>query len=86
MISPAEISLLVVPGGALVTKLTAASPAAAGGLLEGDTITKVGIVDISQGASLEKELEKVKPADPVEFTVLRAGKTIPITITADTLP
>ncbi len=85
VVTPPEISLLVVPGGALVTKIIPASPAALVGLLEGDTIIKVAGIDISQGGSLEKELEKVKPADPVELTVFRAGKTVSIIITAETL-
>jgi S1-C subfamily serine protease len=76
---------LVVPKGVYVTAVTANGPSAIAGLAVGDTITKMGQTEINENVLFEELLEAVKPADPVTFKVLRAGKTIDITITAGTL-
>ncbi len=85
IVTPAESALLVVPKGAYVTALTPSSPAVLAGLAVGDTITKIGEVTVDETSVLEDLLEAYKPADPVSIVVFRAGKSVPIIITAGTL-
>lgn len=72
--------------GAVVEKagnlpaVTAGSPAANAGLLEGDVIVSVNNVDVPLKSDLERELVKFKPGEKVSFTVFRGKEKIQLTI------
>jgi serine protease Do len=61
-------------------------PAAAGGLKEGDIITKIGDQAIDTLHPLDALLSQYSPGDTVSLKVLRAGKEISILITLGTRP
>jgi S1-C subfamily serine protease len=61
-------------------------PAAAGGLKEGDIITRIGDQAIDTLHPLDALLSQYSPGDTVSLKVLRAGKEISILITLGTRP
>ncbi len=63
-VNPAEVA--VIPG----------SPADKAGIQENDIITKVNGQDIDENTSLISILQKYKPGDTIELTILRKGQTI----------
>jgi S1-C subfamily serine protease len=62
------------------------SPAEKAGLKERDIITEVDGQKVDQTHSLTSRLNKHKPGDKVELTVLRDGKTLHISATLGTMP
>ena len=63
------------PAGAYIKQVTAGGPAAKAGLRQGDIITKVNDVTISNSLELTHELFKYKPGDTVKITYYRGGNT-----------
>jgi S1-C subfamily serine protease len=74
--SPDGAQPAVTPGG----------PAAQAGLLEGDVITAIDGVRIDSHAPLEDLLSQHRPGDDVTLEVVRAGRTISLTLTLGTRP
>jgi putative serine protease PepD len=66
--------LETVPGG---------SPAAAGGLREGDLVTKVDGKRITDGISLIVAIRSHQPGETIEVDVLRSGRTRTMQVTLD---
>ncbi|MER7608731.1 trypsin-like peptidase domain-containing protein [Nocardioides sp. NPDC127503] len=59
--------------GALISVVEAGSPAAAGGLKDGDRVTKVGDVTVTDGIGMIVAIRAHQPGETVEFTVMRNG-------------
>jgi serine protease Do len=72
--------------GALVSDLTARSPALKAGLKPGDTIVKVNDVEIVDDRDLAKVIGKVSPGTDVKLAIIRDGKPETITVTLGTMP
>lgn len=85
---------LKVTRGAYIPKATdtgsqtiiSGGPAAKAGLKEGDVITKVGSVALSEKTSLLSALGQHKVGDTVKLTVVRGDKTLTIDVTLGTAP
>jgi S1-C subfamily serine protease len=90
-ISEAEGKLIAAPAGARVVATEEApavvpgSPADKAGLREGDTITEIAGNKVTQDAHVEQYLEKFKPGDSVQLTVIRGTETVAITLQAGQL-
>jgi serine protease Do len=61
-------------GGCLVREVMKSSPAAKGGLKEGDIILKVGDSRILDAADLRNKVAMLRPGEKYDFEVLRDGK------------
>ena len=72
--------------GALVSDLTARSPALKAGLKPGDTIIKVNGVEIADDRDLAKVIGKVSPGTDVKLAIIRDGKAETIAVTLGTMP
>ncbi|WP_143055005.1 S1C family serine protease [Nocardioides luteus] len=59
--------------GALISVVEAGSPAAAGGLKDGDRVTKVGDVIVTDGIGMIVAIRAHQPGETIEFTVMRNG-------------
>lgn len=59
--------------GALISVVEAGSPAAAGGLKDGDRVTKVGDVTVTDGIGMIVAIRAHQPGETIEFTVMRNG-------------
>jgi serine protease Do len=83
---------LPVNAGALIRSgngqagVIAGSPAAQGGLREGDIITKIKDKPISPGAGLVTQLSQFTPGEKVELTIFRDGKEQKLTVTLGEFP
>lgn len=64
------------PAGAMVTSLTTAGPAAAGGVMPGDIIVAVGTAEIDSVPAMVVALRHLDPGDPVEILVERDGAQV----------
>lgn len=89
MVTRAESTALNVPQGGLITKpdttvsaVTPGSPAAAAGLQEGDYVVQIGDTKIDEGTFVEEALERVKPGDVVQFTIVRNKQSLILNLTA----
>jgi S1-C subfamily serine protease len=89
MVSGAESNVLNIPQGALIVRpdattsaVVAGSPAAAAGLQEGDVIIQFNGTKVDEGLVLEELLERVRPAERVNLTVVREKKQVNLTLTA----
>jgi serine protease Do len=87
-VTKAESAAFNVPQGALILKPDAntpavgpGSPAAAAGLLDGDYIIQVGDTKLGENALLEQSLEKIKPGELVQLTVVRNKQTLILNLT-----
>jgi serine protease Do len=63
-----------IPGGILVTALTAGGNASLWGLQPGDVIHFLNRVPLDSLETLRKTLAAIKPGDPVVFSIERAGQ------------
>jgi len=61
-------------GGAVVRAVTPAGPAETAGLEEGDIVTAIGDLAVPDLAGLMSTISRLRPGDPVELTVWRAGE------------
>ncbi|MER7560789.1 trypsin-like peptidase domain-containing protein [Nocardioides sp. NPDC126508] len=59
--------------GALISVVESGSPAAAGGLKDGDRVTKVGDVIVTDGIGMIVAIRAHQPGETIEFTVMRNG-------------
>jgi 2-alkenal reductase len=77
---------LGVDHGALVSKVTAGSPADKAGIKQGDIVLALNGQDIDLDNTLFSLLRKHNPGDKVKLTVLRAGRTSTIDVTLGQRP
>jgi 2-alkenal reductase len=77
---------LGVDHGALVSKVTAGSPADKAGIKQGDIVLALNGQDIDLDNTLFSLLRKHNPGDKVKLTVLRAGKTSTVEVTLGQRP
>lgn len=66
--------------GALVNNVAEGSPAAQGGLREGDIITRIDNRDIDSWNALRPAIARLKPGEATKVDVLREGKKETITV------
>ena len=69
--------------GAKVVDVPSGSPAAAGGLREGDVVTRVDGQPITDGISLIVAIRSHQPGETVDLSVKRAGKSRDVQVTLD---
>jgi 2-alkenal reductase len=67
--------------GVYITNVEPGSPANAGGLQEGDIITKVGDITLDETHSYVNALFNYKPSDTINLVVMRGGKETQLQIT-----
>ncbi len=67
-------------GGVRIRSVIAGSPAEAAGLVPDDIVLAVGDVDIGNVGELVAAIRMLKPGDPVEVAVIRAGKRIDVPV------
>ena len=72
--------------GALVSDLTAKSPALKAGIKSGDAIMKVDNTDITSDRDLAKVIGNIPPGKDVKLSIIRDGKSETVTVTLGTLP
>ncbi len=72
--------------GALVSDLTAKSPALKAGVKAGDAILKVDDKDIASDRDLAKIIGGIAPGQDVKLAIIRDGKPETLTVTLGTLP
>ena len=72
--------------GALISDLTAGSPALKAGLKSGDTILKVEGKDISDARDLAKVIAQISPGKKIELAIIRDGKPQTVLVTLDAMP
>jgi len=72
--------------GALVSDVTEGSPALAAGLKTGDTIVKVGEASVADPRDLARKVAHYHPGDKVELSIVRDGKTMPVTVDIGKMP
>jgi putative serine protease PepD len=67
--------------GAKILKVNAGSPAARGGLREGDLVTAVAGEKVDDGIALIVAIRSHQPGDTIPFTVQRGGSQMSLRIT-----
>ncbi len=72
--------------GALVSDLTAKSPALKAGIKAGDAIVKVDDTEIATDRDLAKVIGSIPPGKDVKLAIIRDGKSETVTVTLGTLP
>jgi serine protease Do len=72
--------------GALISDLTAGSPALKAGLKSGDTILKVDGTEISDARDLAKVIAQVAPGKKVDLAIIRDGKAQTVSVTLAAMP
>jgi serine protease Do len=73
--------LKVPTGGALAETVNPDTPAARGGMKDGDVITKFGPRDVHSFSDLEKAVANVTPGNAIPVEVVREGKPVRLNIT-----
>ena len=68
-------------GGALVTAVTDGSPAAKGGMMKGDIVTKTGDEELTDYSQFLDSFLGKDPGETVDFTVKRGNKTETLKVT-----
>lgn len=84
-LTPDLASMLQVSGGARLTNVTPASPAASAGLRTGDVITAVANAPIANASDLVRTLRTHRPDEAIELTVTRGKSTTKVTATLGTV-
>ncbi|MGP3910664.1 S1C family serine protease [Nonomuraea sp. 10N515B] len=69
--------------GALVSQITAGSPAEKAGLKQGDLITKIGDKAVDGGDNVVGQVRGFKPGQQVKITYVRDGQTNEVTVTLE---
>jgi serine protease Do len=72
--------------GAIISDVTAGSPALTAGLETGDTILKIGGTEIEDARDLAKTIARVKPNQSVDMDIVRDGKAMTIAVKIGTMP
>jgi putative serine protease PepD len=81
-----SISDSTTPPGALLGSVVAGTPAANGGLEQGDVIVKLGGKAIASGDDLSSVIDSKAPGDKLTVTYVRHSKAHTITVTLGTRP
>lgn len=71
--------------GAKITQVVASGPAQVAGLQTGDVMTKIGDNNIDASAIFEQLIEKYKPGDKLNLTVLRGQQALQLTLVVGAL-
>jgi putative serine protease PepD len=74
------------PGGALLSEITAGSPAAKAGLLTGDIVTRADQRAVTDASALIVAIQDAKPGQALALTVTRDGAEHRISATLTTFP
>jgi S1-C subfamily serine protease len=74
------------PGGALLSEITAGSPAATAGLLAGDIVTRANERTVTDASSLIVAIQDAEPGQALMLTVTRDGAEHRISATLATFP
>jgi serine protease Do len=82
----AESMGLTATKGALVSDVTASSPAAKAGIKTGDTVVAVDGADVMEPKDLARRVAQIKPGKPVELTLMRDGKETKVSVEIGTMP
>ncbi|MFG1697143.1 S1C family serine protease [Nonomuraea sp. NPDC049309] len=69
--------------GALISQVTAGSPAEKAGLRQGDLITKIGDTAVDAGETVVGQVRGYKPGQQVKVAYLRDGKAGEVTVTLE---
>ncbi|MEQ8672972.1 MAG: PDZ domain-containing protein [Aggregatilineales bacterium] len=72
-------------GGVVITQIIADSPAETAGLQVDDIITGINETDITESATLIEAIQQLESGDVVTFNVTRAGETLSVEVTLDTM-
>lgn len=72
--------------GALITDISAASPAERAGLKQGDIITKINGRPVANISALRNSISLMQPATEISLTVLRDGKSLTIPVVVAEFP
>jgi serine protease Do len=82
-LTPALVRSLGLPDGrgALVAEVTEGSPAAAAGIKQGDVIVSVGGRTVTRSADLPPVVANLEPGRAATISVIREGKTMPLSAT-----
>jgi putative serine protease PepD len=67
--------------GALVAEVTAGGAGAGAGLEEGDVITQINDLQVTDAESLIAAVRSYRPGDEVTLTVIRGGETMEVAVT-----
>lgn len=67
-------------GGVRIRAVVAGSPAEAAGLQAGDVVLAVGDATVDNVGALVAAVRRLKPGDPVEITVIRAGTRVEVAL------
>jgi serine protease Do len=71
--------------GAIVAQVTPDSPAARGGLKQGDVIVKLNGQQMIDGGSLQVLVGEMRPGTPITLTVIRNGQPLDLHLTVGSL-
>ena len=69
-----------IPGGVLLTRVWAETPAARAGLVAGDVITRAGSVNVLNRTDLREALATFEPGSTIEITYSRGNSGVEITL------
>src|SRR5262249_26690711 len=72
--------------GALVSDVTASSPAAKAGVKTADTVVSSNGTEILEPKHLPRRIAQIKPGEPVDLTVIRNGKQTTLSVEIGTMP
>jgi serine protease Do len=72
--------------GAIISDVTAASPALKGGMKTGDTILSLDGTEIDDARDLSKKVARVKPGQTVDVVIIRDGKQETLKIEIGKMP
>jgi serine protease Do len=74
------------PTGAYVADVVKDSPAAKGGVKQGDIILRVDGREMEDSGDVRRSISSLRPGTKVAVTIFREGKTRDLTLTTDELP
>jgi serine protease Do len=77
----AEFFKMKEASGAIVAQVTPDSPAANGGLKQGDVVTEVNGQPIGNGGALQMAVSEMTPGTPLKLNVVRDGKPMTLNLT-----
>lgn len=72
---------LPVEWGAFVSEIGSDSPAARGGVLQGDIITRIGDIDLGENHSFINALFSYEPGETIPLEIMRGGQRLEVQVT-----
>ena len=67
--------------GAFVSEIGSDSPAARGGVLQGDIITRIGDIDLGENHSFINALFSYEPGETIPLEIVRGGQRLEVQVT-----